>query len=333
MTIDLERLAGQMIVASPEGPLADARLLELIEGRRIGGVILFRRSCTAADEVRQLLESLQRRAETPLFAMVDQEGGRVMRLWDDAFHLPSARGLARLPDDEIEYRVYLVANRLRETGFNVNLAPVLDVDTNPANPVIGDRAFGSDADVVWRKASAYRRGLEKAGVIPCGKHFPGHGDTDADSHQELPVVTHGRERLMRVEIEPFRRAAAAGFPMLMTAHVRYDALDPTGPATLSPAICTTLLRGELGFAGVLVSDDLEMKAVAGRHSPEQLAERLLLAGVDLFLVCHSYELADALARALARLARRDETLLERMKSSWRRILDLKRTFGVVEDSA
>jgi beta-N-acetylhexosaminidase len=162
---------------------------------------------------------------------------------------------------------------------------VLDVHSNPANPIIGDRAFSSDPDVVSAIGIALMRGLLAGGVIPCGKHFPGHGDTETDSHVELPTVRRSRAELERTELAPFRAAIAAGIPMLMTAHVLYPALDADHPATVSPAILTDLLRSELGFEGVIVSDDLEMRAISDRGNIGATAVASVEAGVDGLLVC------------------------------------------------
>jgi beta-N-acetylhexosaminidase len=163
---------------------------------------------------------------------------------------------------------------------------VLDVASNPANPVIGDRAYGATPEAAARAALAAFRATRAAGLVTCGKHFPGHGDTAADSHRELPVVARDRRALTATELAPFRAAIAARMPMLMTAHVRYPALDPALPATLSPAIVTGLLRRRLGFRGVIATDDLEMRAITDHFGPGEAAVRALAAGCDLLLLCH-----------------------------------------------
>jgi len=188
--------------------------------------------------------------------------------------------------------------RLAAVGFNLDFAPVLDVDTNPENPIIGARAFGQTAAAARDHALAFAAGLAAAGVLPCGKHFPGHGDTDVDSHLALPVLRHDRARLDAVELLPFRGAVAAHLPLLMTAHIVYAALDPDLPATLSSRVVPELLRGELGYEGVVVSDDLEMRAIADRFAPEAIAAGAVAADLDLLLVCRDLALAEALAAAL-----------------------------------
>lgn len=318
------------MACSPTGRMSDEKINRLIEAHHFGGILLFKRSCPDSDSIRYLVEALQRRAEIPLLVMIDQEGGRVMRILEDRFRLPSARELASCTPGEIEEKTHFLASRLFELGINVNLAPVLDVDSNSDNPVIGDRAFGSDVETVWTCALAYHRGLTKGGLIGCGKHFPGHGDTDLDSHLALPTVSHDLERLMQLEIEPFKRAVEAGFDMIMAAHVLYKALDPDEPASLSEKICTGLLRRQLGFKGVIIADDLEMKAVAERYPTRELVSRLLVAGVDLLPVCHSYDLAVDVHRSLIRLVEDGEVAPERLKASYDRIVDLKRKFQLLE---
>jgi beta-N-acetylhexosaminidase len=191
---------------------------------------------------------------------------------------------------------------LAALGIAWDLAPVLDVHTNPANPVIGGRAFGTTPEAVAARALAFWRGLRAAGVLGCGKHFPGHGDTRTDSHHDLPVVPHDGQRLRAVELAPFAAAAAAGLEAIMTAHVVFPALDPDRPATLSPRILGGVLRGELGFGGMIVSDDLGMKAVAARWSIEEIVVEGLLAGLDHFLIREPAARQVAAFEALVRAA-------------------------------
>ena len=188
---------------------------------------------------------------------IDHEGGRVLRLGEPFTQFPPAAVVGRTRNPDLAYRVgHAMGVELASVGIDLSFAPVLDVHSNPANPVIGDRAFGSDPALVSEMGIALMRGLHDGGVLSCGKHFPGHGDTEKDSHLELPVVRRSRAELEQTELVPFRAAIAAGVPMLMSAHVLYPALDPEHPATLSRAILTDLLRGELHFDGVVASDDL-----------------------------------------------------------------------------
>jgi beta-N-acetylhexosaminidase len=208
---------------------------------------------------------------------------------------------------------------LAAVGCTVNFAPVLDVNTCPDNPVIGDRAFGADADVCSRFGLAWIRGLESAGVLAVPKHFPGHGDTAKDSHFDLPVVSQPLERLERVEFAPFRAAIAAGVGALMTAHVVYPALEAGRPATLSGPVCTTL-RERLGFQGMLLSDDLHMRAIAAKWTIGEAAVAAIAAGCDAVLVCHENDAQEAAVEALAREAEGSALFAERCREARARVL-------------
>jgi beta-N-acetylhexosaminidase len=196
-----------------------------------------------------------------------------------------------------------MGQELDSIGIDVDFAPVLDVLTNPRNRVIGDRAFSADPQVVGLLGCTLMRGLREGGVIPCGKHFPGHGATSVDSHKDLPRDERGEEELLRTDLSPFRQAIAEQVEMIMTAHILYPALDSNLPATLSPLILDELLRRRLNFQGVIVTDDLEMGAIVRHFTVEQAAVDALRAGADLLLICHSLERAvaarDACARALS----------------------------------
>jgi beta-N-acetylhexosaminidase len=230
----------------------------------------------------------------PLVA-IDHEGGRVDRLRRRPFtHFPPAAILGAAGSPRLAEAVGRAMGReLASVGIDVDFAPVLDVWSNPQNRVIGDRAFGTTPARVVRSALALARGLGRGGVLPCGKHFPGHGATAADSHFTLPRVRRSRRALLAADVVPFARAIRAGIPALMTAHVLYPALDARRPATLSPAVCRSLLRRRLGFRGVLFSDDLEMGAIAGRRSIAGAAVEALRAGCDMLLVCQSLTAARA----------------------------------------
>lgn len=326
---DLARLAGGLLVFGPPGPEGDGTLDLAFGERQVGGLILFKRHTPSAEAAAALIHRADAAAGRPLWVMIDQEGGRVCRLSEARFVLPSARECATLAADDLQSRCRALGTALREVGIHINLAPVLDVDSNPANPVIGDRSFGRDPEQVFRLADAYRRGLEEAGVFGCGKHFPGHGDTALDSHTALPFVEHDLSRLHAVELAPFKRAIAAHWPMLMAAHVVFTALDPDEPATLSARV-GRFLREDLGFRGVLLSDDLDMKAVCDRHDPHTFARLLMEAGLDQLLVCRSAERLFALHEALVDLMASGELPLARVEASLARVAALKAHQGLAE---
>jgi beta-N-acetylhexosaminidase len=300
-TAVLRRSVAQLFMVGVPGPTLDAETRAFLEEFRPGGVVLFKRNVQSATQVRRLVADLHALGPgvTPIVA-IDHEGGRVDRLRLRPFtHFPSAAMVAATGSVRVVQAVAEAMGReLSAIGIDLDFAPVLDVWANPRNEVIADRAFGTSAPVVARMGVAAMEGLLRGGVLPCGKHFPGHGRTTGDSHKVLPRVSASRAALAKSELVPFTRAIRAGIPALMTAHVVYPALDPKVPATLSPAIATRLLRERLRFDGVLFSDDLEMQAVAGRLSPERLAPAALAAGCDMLLACQS---VDAARRAIAGL--------------------------------
>ncbi len=307
MDLSLRQLAGQLLVVGFGGAELPRQLAEQLTRSERGGVILFKRNLPSLDAAHALLCSVAaaRADAAPPFVGVDEEGGRVRRLPAPFPALPPMRTLGARGDATLCRNAgHALGRALQALGFNLDFSPVLDVDTNPANPVIGDRAFANTPGGVARMALAFADGLTAGGVIPCGKHFPGHGDTETDSHFALPRVRHDRARLDSVELAPFRAACSHGLAALMSAHVVFDALDPEVPATLSMGIATDLLRGALGFSGVLFSDDLEMRALSGRMSIEESAVGAVLAGCDVLLICEHEELQE---RAHAALIRKLET--------------------------
>jgi beta-N-acetylhexosaminidase len=219
-----------------------------------------------------------------------------------------------------------IARELRAVGVNMNMAPVLDVNSNPDNPVIGDRAFGTTPDVVCELGSATAAGLQDNKVVACGKHFPGHGDTNADSHKELPVVEASRERLEAVELLPFRRVVEKGIASMMTAHVLYRALDHELPATLSPTIINDFLRQELRYDGVVLTDDLEMHAIIDHYGIEDAAVRAVLAGCDVLLICKDRDREVAAFGAVEQAVASGTISVDRLDLSVARIALLKDRF-------
>jgi beta-N-acetylhexosaminidase len=331
---------GQLLWVGFEGTEAPVPLAEQLAAGGWGATILFKRNLVLEgpeetcnlDALVELNHRLHQAAPdgTPALIAVDQEGGLVQRVRAPATRWPAMRAHDALPadaDEAVAEDVGLAMGReLAALGFDIDFAPVLDVHTNPANPIIGDRAFATEAEPAARRALAFARGLASAGVLACGKHFPGHGDTHTDSHFELPRIDHGWERLERVELLPFRRAAAADLPMIMTAHVVFAALDADHPATLSEPVITGLLRGKLGYRGVIVSDDLDMKAIADHIGVEVAAVAAIRAGCDALLLCRDESHQRAADAALRREAERDEGLRRRISESAARIRAMKRTF-------
>lgn len=295
MTRDWIRQVSGLFIWGFEGTAVSRKLKKALVDFPPAGLILFKRNIESLAQLRALNRSLKQVARGPLLIGIDEEGGRITRLPEPFTRYPPAstwghlhrlsgkgsrlmRGVGRLMGQE-----------LRGLGINLNFAPVLDVNSNPRNPIIGDRAFSDRPREVIETAIPFAIGLLEAGVLPCGKHFPGHGDTASDSHLVLPHVRRPLSSLRRVELPPFSAAVWARIPMLMTAHVVYDALDPSHPATLSSRILRGLLKGRWRFQGVVISDDLQMKAIAKTLDLSEAVCRGVEAGVDLPLICRGFE--------------------------------------------
>ena len=327
----LGRAVGQLLTVGFDGASPPPDLRARLRASEVGGVMLFRPNIEAPPQVSSLVTALREAEPTdaPVLVAVDQEGGLVQRLrapltvWPDMLSV----GAAGNPERTFAVGRGLGAE-LAALGIGWDFAPVLDVHTNPENPVIGNRAFGTTPGAVTTHALAFWRGLRAAGLVGCGKHFPGHGDTRTDSHLDLPIVDHEVARLRRIELAPFAAAAAAGMESIMTAHVMYPALDPDWPATLSRRILTDLLRNELGFAGVIVSDDLGMKAVADRYPMEELAVRAVAAGVDVLLIREPADRQREAYEALVRAAEQSATLRARVMESAARVRGMKAACAV-----
>jgi beta-N-acetylhexosaminidase len=321
----VQRCAGLFMVGFP-GTAPDDALKRLIDDG-IFGAILFKRNVGTPAELSQLNRALKSHAGRPFALAVDQEGGRVARLRGPPFTaLPPMRALAEAKDESrLERAGRLLAREVRAVGFDWDFAPVLDVDTNPNNPVIGDRSFSRDAAEVARFGVALARGMEAEGVASCAKHFPGHGDTSQDSHVDLPALPHDLKRLREVELVPFKAYAQAKLASVMTAHVIFNALDKRGPATMSRPVLE-LLRNELGFDGVLVSDDVEMKAIAEHYPVEEAVVQGALAGVDLFLVCHQAAVQRRAIDALVSAVRDGRLPEARLDDAHRRLAVLRERF-------
>jgi beta-N-acetylhexosaminidase len=293
----LEEQIGQLLVVGFHGTRVPQTLRDLIEHHHVGNIILFSRNIQNTQQLLELTHDLQSIAKaagqrSPLLIMLDQENGMVRRLGQGATIFPGNMALGAIGSEEIAYDIAQATGReLKALGINMNLAPVVDVNNNPANPVIGIRSFGEDPRQVARLAVATIKGYQAAGIVSNLKHFPGHGDTSVDSHMALPTIPYTLERLEQVELVPFRNCIQAGADSIMTAHIYFPALMPDValPATVSPAIIQGLLRQQLGFDGVIISDCMEMNAILSTIGPEQGTVMALQAGVDLVLISHVYE--------------------------------------------
>jgi beta-N-acetylhexosaminidase len=308
-----------------------------LQNGRAGGAILFARNLMIADGVCELahvaslckeLHDVSAAADEPALVSIDHEGGLVQRIrkpltvWPPMIGfdaMPAARAVAAA-----EAVARAMAKELFALGLDIDFAPVLDVHTNPKNPIIGNRAFSTDAQRVAERAVAFSRAMMAEGILPCGKHFPGHGDTDLDSHLALPRLQHDMARLEKIELVPFRAAIEADIPMIMTAHVVFQAIEPQLPATMSPLVLEKLLRKKLRFQGLIISDDLDMKAIALHYQPEEAAVRAIGAGCDVLLLCKDPESQDRAFEGLVRAAEAKSDFRQRVTASAGAIRRLKK---------
>ncbi len=318
-------LAQSLVVGLP-GPVAGERELSLVGGEGLGGVILFGRNLESPAQIWELNYRLRRaaaEADRPtLFVMVDQEGGSVARLHEPFCDGPDLAELGGAGLGELKAHGGRLGRQLAAAGFNWNLAPVLDVHAMEGG-VMARRSLGSDPRRVAEQGAALIAGQQEAGCLACAKHFPGLGRTTADTHHERPRVPLSRAELEAVELVPFRRAVAEGVAGIMVCHAVFEALDPERPASLSEPVIGGLLRGELGYEGLVLSDDLEMGAVAAELDPAEAAVQAYLAGCDLVLVCHRPELALAALDRMVALAEAGDIPPERLWAGYERIKRVK----------
>jgi beta-N-acetylhexosaminidase len=325
---ELGQAVGQLFVGGFPGEEVHQEFADLVKDGLAGGAIVFRRNLTGVEQAARLARSLlSLPSPSRLMLAIDQEGGRVQRLFDPFPELPPMRVFGDAKKKSLAIRAgRLIGESLALVGFQQNYAPVLDVDSNPANPVIGDRSFSRDPSLCARLGAAYIEGLQSAGVAACGKHFPGHGDTSEDSHLQLPALPHDLARLESVELVPFRGAVRTGVAAIMTAHIMFPALDAEHPATLSERVLSAILRRELGYDGVIVSDDLEMKAIADHYGIPDAAVRAIRAGCDQLLVCHHPALIVEAHRAIVSAVERGVLERARVMEAAARVRRLKESY-------
>lgn len=329
----LEEKAGQVMMVGFDGTTFQPALRDAIRDLRLGGIIIFERNVESPRALAQMISDAQAAAQAAgspaLLVGIDQEGGTVARLRESRgfTEFPSMMAVGATGEPANAARVAaLVAGELTALGVNVNFAPVLDVNNNPLNPVIAQRSFGSDPQRVAEFGAAYIAALQSRGVLAVAKHFPGHGDTDTDSHSALPAVPHDRARLDAVELAPFRAAIAARVAGIMSAHVTFPAIDATQglPGTLSPKVMTGLLRGELGYDGLSFTDSLEMGALATSGYPVPLAAATALkAGADILLFNRGIDDHRKAHALIVDWVKRGDLPVSRLNEAVRRVLRAK----------
>lgn len=332
-SLSLEQKVGQLLIAGIEGYTAGEDAKAAVCDIQAGGIILFKRNVDCAQQLYALNNTLKALNQDyiPLFLCVDEEGGTVSRMPEELTDLPSALTFGQAEDAALCYSLgQTLAEECAAFGFDLDFAPVMDIWSNSDNTVIGSRAFGTDTSAAqWANETA--RGLSDGGVIPAAKHFPGHGDTLTDSHVGLPVVDKSLEELEELELVPFRQAVESGIPVVMAAHILMTQLDDQRPASLSYAVVTELLREELGFNGVVCTDDLTMAAVSDTYGMGEAAVLAVEAGCDLLLVCHGSDNLTAARDALLHAVQSGRLTEERLDASVYRILSLKAEYSLTND--
>jgi len=332
--MSLDEKIGQLIIAGLESKEPESRAEKMITEQHVGGVIFYKYNLATAKEVVEYVNQLKAwnsENAAPLILSVDQEGGKVSRL----------PGLEKLPDAAkigksgklpfAEAAGSLLAREVKEMGMNMNYAPVLDINSNPNNPVIGTRSFGATPEVVTPMGITVMKAIKEQGVIPVVKHFPGHGDTGVDSHLELPIVEKNLEQLQAFEWLPFAEAIKQGTDAVMIAHILFPQLDKQYPASLSKTIVTDQLRGTLKFDGVIMTDDLTMGAIAVHYGIGEAAVQAILAGTDIVLVAHDYNNIDNVIAAIKQSVEDGKLTEQRIDESVERILRMKQRYGLTDE--
>lgn len=328
---------GQLVLVGMDGTEPNDVTRQLIEEYHVGGFIFYKNNIQDTKQALALFNGLKtanQNKAVPLFLSVDEEGGRVSRMPGELAKLPAARKIGNTGSTELAGQIgEIIGKELAGFGLNLDFAPVLDVNSNPDNPVIGDRAFGTKPEIVSRMGIAVMKGIREQGVIPVVKHFPGHGDTSVDSHLGLPVVEHDLDRLRKLELVPFKQAIQEGADVVMIAHLLMPKLDPEHPASFSKAVIHDLLREELGYEGTIISDDMTMGAIVEHYDIRDAAVQFIQAGGNIVLVGHDEEkekqVIQALRDAVSSGTISAETLDERVYN----VLKLKQKYKLTNDPA
>ncbi|CUP81285.1 beta-N-acetylhexosaminidase [Clostridium baratii] len=328
--MSLDEKIGQLVISGFYGTTLDENILKLIKENKISGVILFNRNVKDSNTLLSLNNSLKesnKNNKLPLFISVDEEGGSVTRMPKDIKRLPTNKYIGSLNNKDLSYKVgEILGEQLSYFGFNMNFAPVLDINSNPNNPVIGDRSFGNNKDIVSSLGTSTMKGIQSKNIISVVKHFPGHGDTSVDSHVNLPVVNYDINRLNSFEFVPFKTAIQNGAYAVMVGHILLPKIDNKYPSSMSYEIVTNILRKDLGFNGLIVSDDMTMGAITENYSIEEAAVKSINAGVDLLLVCQKYENTENVLKALKEAVLNGTISKERLDNALYNIISIKKKY-------
>lgn len=331
-SMSINEKIGQLMIVGFNGTSVDENLNDLVKNSYIGGVILFKDNVESLDGVTELINNIKLlniENKIPLFISVDEEGGVVSRTPNEFLKLPSSLSIGAYNNENMSYKVgEIIAQELKLMGYNMDYAPVLDVLSNPNNTVIGSRAFGRDVDTVSNLGVSVMKGISENNVISVVKHFPGHGDTSVDSHYGLPLVEKSLEELKELEFIPFQWAINNGADVIMVSHILLQSIDSENPATMSKKIISNILRNEMNFDGVVISDDMTMAAIMDNYDIGEASVKAINAGVDIILVCHGYDNEMQVLNSISEAVNSGEITEERLNESVYRILSLKNKYNL-----
>lgn len=331
-SMTLDEKIGQMIITGFNGSEYNDDMDRLINEYKVGGVILFARNIEDSNQMIDLTRALQENNNNlPLFISIDEEGGRVSRLPDDVEKFPSAFTIGLINDQQTAYENGKeIGYTLKRLGINLDYAPVLDIYSNENNTVIGDRAFSTEESIVSTMGIATMEGIEDSDIIPVVKHFPGHGDTEVDSHYGLPIVYKTLEELRNFEFIPFVKAIESGCDVIMVSHIILNEVDSSNPASLSKIVISDLLRKDMGFDKVVITDDMSMGAITSIMSIEEACIKSIEAGCDILLLGNAYEEIEQVINSIKLKLYNGEISEEQINKSVKRILELKKKYNMME---
>lgn len=329
--LSLEEKVGQMIFAGIKGTDITNETKKIISTHQVGGIILFKDNLKNANQSVSLLNAIKQENtnnKVPLFLGVDEEGGRISRL-PELTKLPTNEELGKRNDISLSYNIgKLLGKELSAFGFNLDFAPVLDINSNPDNPIIGDRSFGTDAELVSELGLQMMKGIQSEQVISVIKHFPGHGDTAVDSHKELPIIQKSLAELHALELIPFKHGVEQGAEVVMVGHILLPKIDSTYPASISGRIITDVLREQLGYEGIIITDDMTMKAILNNLEIGESAVSAVKAGNDIVLVAHNYANVKKAIDSIIKAIEDGEITEQRIDESVKRILSIKKKYNL-----
>ena len=330
MTLD-EKI-GQIITVGIDGYTINDKTKELIVDKKVGGIILFKDNINDSNQLLQLINNIKdinSKNKIPLFISIDEEGGRVSRLPKEIKKLPSNEVIGNINDKKLAYDIgKTIGYSLKSFGFNMDFAPVLDINSNSNNKVIGDRSFSSNKNIVANLGVSEINGFKSSNIISVAKHFPGHGDTEVDSHYKLPIINKTLDELKEVEFVPFKNAIKENVPSIMVSHILLPEIDDINPASMSKTIITDILRKDLKFDGLIVTDDMTMVAITNNFDISEACIKSINAGADLLLICHGYETEVEVINNIKDAVDKGIISIDRINESVYRILSLKYSYKI-----